>query len=127
VKNEDHVHELLAGIKRDEKEWRTAANAVEASPAKTVAEENLRRLDGLRHSLQSHLESLGLRRQQVMKLAIVDGIFTDHLSDGVCEKLLGEGWLERADPLPVRPHVNRAHAYLPTEKAVQDWNTQVVE
>jgi hypothetical protein len=49
---------------------------------------------------------------------------TDHASDGVCEELLREGWLERAPAIPARPHVNRASAYLPTEKATEQWNDQ---
>ena len=49
-------------------------------------------------------------------------MYTDHVSDGVCEQLLSEGWLERAQPLAPRPHVSRSSAYLPTEKAVQEWN-----
>ncbi len=75
--------------------------------------------------MNSQLDIRERRRQQVMRGAIADGIFTDHQSDGVCEQLLGEGWLERAAPIALRPHVNRAHAYLPTEKAVTEWNTDV--
>ncbi len=63
-----------------------------------------------------------MRRQQIMRVAIEEGIFTDHQSDGICEQLLSEGWLERAASLPLRPHVSRSNAYLPTEKAVAEWN-----
>ena len=59
-----------------------------------------------------------------MRAALGDGIFTDRLSDGVCEQLLREGWLERATPLTPRPHVSRSPAYLPTEKAVHEWNDE---
>jgi len=75
--------------------------------------------------LNKPLITVELRRQQVMKAAILDGIFTDHQSDGICQQLLSEGWLERAAPIAKRPHVNRADAYLPTEKAVNDWNVEV--
>jgi hypothetical protein len=61
-----------------------------------------------------------------MKAAILDGIVTDHQSDGICQQLLSEGWLERAADIAKRPHVNRAHAYLPTEKAVNDWNNEIL-
>jgi hypothetical protein len=61
-----------------------------------------------------------------MKAAILDGIVTDHQSDGICQQLLREGWLERAAAIAKRPHVNRASAYLPTEKAVNDWNNEVL-
>ena len=67
-----------------------------------------------------------LRRRQIMRAAIADGIVTDRISDGVCEQLLSEGWLERAVKLPRRPHVMSSSAYLPTEKALQDWNHEDV-
>jgi hypothetical protein len=75
--------------------------------------------------LNKPLSTVELRRQQVMNAALLDGIVTDHQSDGICQQLLSEGWLELAAPLAKRPHVNRAHAYLPTEKAVNDWNNEV--
>jgi hypothetical protein len=57
-----------------------------------------------------------------MRTAVADGIVTDRVSDGVCEQLVSEGWLERAESIAVRPHVNRANAYLPTDKAMREWN-----
>jgi hypothetical protein len=59
-----------------------------------------------------------------MKVALGEGIFTDHQSDGVCQQLLREGWLERAAPLARRPHISRAATYLPTDKAVTEWNDE---
>jgi hypothetical protein len=70
------------------------------------------------------LSTVELRRNQVMKAAILDGIFTDHQSDGVCQQLTREGWLERAAPIAKRPHVNRADAYLPTDKAINEWDIE---
>ncbi len=75
--------------------------------------------------MNSPFAPLEMRRRQVMRGALADGIFTDHQSDGVCKQLLNEGWLERAEPIPLRPHVSRAQAYLPTEKAIAEWNTDV--
>lgn len=66
-----------------------------------------------------------MRRRRIMKAALEEGIFTDHQSDGICEQLLSEGWLERAAPIAQRPHVSRALAYLPTEKAVAEWNDEL--
>lgn len=63
-----------------------------------------------------------MRRQHIMQIAIDHGIYTDHRSDGVCQQLLDEGWLERAEPIARRPHVSRDHAYLPTERAAEEWN-----
>ncbi len=71
------------------------------------------------------LSTVELRRNQVMKAAILDGIFTDHLSDGICQQLASEGWLEHAAPIAKRPHVNRADAYLPTDKAINEWNSEI--
>ncbi|MEP7291438.1 MAG: hypothetical protein ABI835_06620 [Chloroflexota bacterium] len=69
--------------------------------------------------------SINLRRRQVMKSALVDGIFTDHMADGTCEQLRKEGWLERAAAIAPRPHVSRAPAYLPTPKAENTWNNEL--
>ena len=41
-----------------------------------------------------------LRKRHIMKVALGDGIFTDHISDGVCEQLLIEGWLDVLRRLP---------------------------
>ena len=68
-----------------------------------------------------------MRRRQIMRVALGDGIFTDRLSDGVCEQLLNEGWLERATPIALRPHVSRSPAYLPTEKAVHKWKDDAAQ
>lgn len=65
-----------------------------------------------------------LRANHIMEAALQEGIFTDHIRDGVCEELLSDGWLERAAPIAPRPHVNRTGTYLPTEKAVTDWNDE---
>ncbi len=75
-------------------------------------------------SMKWQLAAAQSRRLQVMKSALADGIFTDHMSDGVCEQLLSEGWLERAAVIAARPHVNRANAYLPTDKALEQWIQQ---
>lgn len=65
-----------------------------------------------------------MRRQHVMRVALESGIVTDHMSDDICEQLLVEGWLERAEPIARVPRRNRAPAYLPTEKAANEWNQQ---
>ncbi len=75
--------------------------------------------------MTSQTGTLEMRRQQVMRGAIADGIFTDHQSDGICEQLRREGWLERAAPIAWRRNVSRAATYLPTEKAVTEWNKDV--
>jgi hypothetical protein len=56
-----------------------------------------------------------------MKSAVADGIFTDHIRDGVCEQLVTEGLLIRADPLPRRHVKSIQQVYVPTEQAVQEW------
>ncbi len=72
--------------------------------------------------MNNPFDTVEMQRRQVMKIAIIDGIFTDHQSDGICQTLLSEGWLERAETLAPRPHVSRANAYLPTEKAIEEWD-----
>lgn len=72
--------------------------------------------------MNAQLASVEARRQQVMKIAVAEGIVTDRQTDGICTQLLSEGWLELAAPISRRPHVTRAHAYLPTEKAMNEWN-----
>jgi hypothetical protein len=124
---EQSIRKSLDKIKSDEKGWRKALDGSEGSYSKEFAQENLRRLDSLRRTLLNQLASNERRRKQVMRLAISEGIFTDHNSDGVCEQLLGEGWLERAAPMPPRRHTLFAPVYLPTEKAIQDWNAVVTE
>jgi hypothetical protein len=119
--DEENIQKSLAKIKSDEKGWRKALATAEGSFSRNLAEENLSRLVTLRHTLLNQLKTIELRRKHVMKVAVVDGIFTDHLSDGVCQQLVREGWLERADPIPQRPHISRNPAYLPTEKAIQSW------
>ncbi len=74
-----------------------------------------------------HLAAIDLRRKQVMRVALADGMFTDRISDGVCEQLLSEGWLERLAKIAKRPHVSRSCAYLPTEKALEEWPHEVTE
>jgi hypothetical protein len=118
----DAIKKSLAKITRDEKGWRKSMSNTEGSYSKNVAQENLHRLEALREVLLSRLTSLEARREHVMKNAVVHGIFTDHVRDGVCEQLVAEGWLVRADPLP-RRHVRVVQqVYLSTEKAVQNWD-----
>lgn len=71
---------------------------------------------------KSELSTMEKRTRQIMRVALGEGIVTDHISDGACEQLLREGWLERAAPVAPRPHVSRSPAYLPTEKAIHEWN-----
>ena len=118
---DDTLQKSLAKITSDERGWRKSLAAAEGGFSRDLAEENLRRLAVLRQTLLNRATTTKLHRKHVMEAAIRDGMITDHLSDGVCEQLLKEGWLEHADPTPVRPHLSRAHAYLPTENAVQNW------
>jgi hypothetical protein len=76
---------------------------------------------------QGHLAATDLRRKQVMRVALAEGMFTDRISDGVCEQLVREGWLERLEQIAKRPHVSRSSAYLPTEKALEEWPHEVTE
>lgn len=122
---EQTIQKSLSKIKSDEKGWQKVIAEAEGSYSREFAQENLRRLDGQRRSLLNQLESSKRRRKHVMREAIDEGIFTDHESDGVCEQLLGEGWLERAAPIPLRRRVTHAPVYLPTERAVQDWNAEL--
>lgn len=121
---EETIRQSLDKLEDDEKDWRKALDEARGSHSKELAQDNLRRLDAQRHTLLNQLASNERRRRQVMRVAISDGIFTDHNSDGVCEQLLGEGWLERAEPIPPRPHISNAPTYLPTDRAVQDWNAE---
>lgn len=75
-------------------------------------------------SMKWQLATTQSRRRQVMRSALADGMITDRIRDGICEQLVSEGWLERAAAISIRPHVNRANAYLPTERAVQDWENE---
>lgn len=118
---EESIQKSLNKIKTDERGWRKALAGAEGSYSREFAQENLVRLDSLRQTLLNQLVSNERRRKQVMRVAIADGIFTDHNSDGVCEQLLGEGWLERAAPIPLRRRISHAPVYLPTEKALQEW------
>jgi hypothetical protein len=122
MNSENDIKKSLAKIKLDEKGWRKSMANTEGTYSKDVAQENLHRLDALRETLLSRLTSLEARRQHVMKNAVVDGIFTDHIRDGVCEQLVTEGWLIRADPHPRGRLKVAQQVYLSTEKAVQDWN-----
>ena len=121
---EETIRKSLEKLKDDERGWRKALDDAKGSHSRELAQDNLRRLDAHMHTLLNQLASNERRRRQVMRVAISDGIFTDHNSDGVCEQLLGEGWLERADPIPQRPHISHAPVYLPTDRAVQDWNAE---
>ena len=119
--NEESIQKALTKLTSDEKGWRKALASAEGSFSREQAEENLSRLAVLRQTLNTQLQTNELRRQQVMRNAVIDGIVTDHSGDGVLQQLLKEGWLERAEVLPPRPHVSRSPAYLPTEKAMQEW------
>ncbi len=121
----DNIQKSLDKIASDEKGWRKALANAEGSFSKNQAEENLRRLALLRQSLLNQVMVVKRRREHVMNVALAEGMITDHVSDGVCEQLVKEGWLEHADQQAMRPHVNVAAAYLPTDKAVQDWLNEV--
>ncbi len=75
--------------------------------------------------MNNQIGTVEMRRRQVMRGAIADGIFTNHQSDGICEQLRGEGWLEPAEPIVWRRNVSRASAYVPTEKALTEWYQDV--
>lgn len=121
------IKKSLANITRHEKGWRRSMANTEGSYSKDLAQENLHRLETQREVLLNRLTSLEARRQHVMKTAVEDGIFTDRIRDGVCEQLVTEGWLIRADPLPRRYVRTAQQVYLSTEKAIQDWNNSNTE
>jgi uncharacterized caspase-like protein len=121
MNEENDIKKSLAKITRDEKGWRKSMTSAEGSYSKDFAQVNLHRLEALRQVLLTRLTSLEARRQQVMKSAVADGIFTDHIRDGVCEQLVTEGLLIRADPLPRRHVKSIQQVYVPTEQAVQEW------
>jgi hypothetical protein len=115
------VQKMLTKIASEEKGWRKSLTNTEGSYSRNLAEANLRRLDTLRSEIMKQLDASERRRKQVMRAAIGEGMFTDHFGDGLCQQLVKEGWLQPADAVPLRRGMNRAKAYLPTEKAVQDW------
>jgi|SRR5664279_2903880 len=125
MNNDEIFQKSLAKITNDERGWRKSLATAEGSFSKNLAEENLRRLAVERQTLLNQVNTTNLHRKHIMEVAIRDGMITDHISDGVCEQLLKEGWLEQAGPTLLRPHVNRAQAYLPTENAVQNWQIDV--
>ena len=112
-------------ITSDEKGWRKLLANAEGSFSKNQAEENLRRLAVSRQTLLKQSDAINRRRAHVMSVALVDGMITDHISDGVCEQLVKEGWLEHVNRIASRPHVNNGGGYLPTDKAVQEWPNDV--
>jgi hypothetical protein len=124
---EENIHKSLNRIKSDEKGWRKALDGAEGSYSQEFAQDNLRRLDAMRHALLNQLVSNERRRKQVMRVAMSDGIYTDHNSDGVCQQLVGEGWLEHAAPISQRRRVSHAPVYLPTDKAVEEWPMEITE
>ncbi|HVU10127.1 MAG TPA: hypothetical protein VHD90_02570 [Phototrophicaceae bacterium] len=124
MNQDEAIQKSLAKITSDEKGWRKALAAAENRASKVLAEENLNRLAGLRKALSNQANAIKRRREHVMQVALADGMITDHISDGVCEQLVKEGWLEHLAQQATRPHVSRASAYLPTDKAAQGWQNE---
>src|SRR5579871_312225 len=106
MNQETSLQKSLDKIASDEKGWRKSLATAEGSFSKNQAEENLRRLAGLRQTLLKQADAISRRRAHVMNVALVDGMITDHISDGVCEQLVKEGWLEHVSRIAARPHVN---------------------
>ncbi|MBC7811055.1 MAG: hypothetical protein H7175_07915 [Burkholderiales bacterium] len=92
-----------------------------------MAQRNLERLHSLQKTLRGQLTSLDVRRQQVMDKAVADGTVTDYMRDGVCEQLVAEGWLQRAEPLP-HAHIRPTNPlYLLTEIGSEAWKPAETE
>ncbi len=127
MKSEYDIRKLLAKIKRDEKEWRNTAESGADQAAIAAAQENLSKVDGVRQSLLKELAIVQRRKEHVMRVAVAEGIYTDHMSDGVCQQLRDDGWLEQAASITGRRHVSRDQAYLPTDKAIDAWKEPVAE
>jgi hypothetical protein len=121
------VQKLLTKITNEEKGWRKSLTGAEGTFSRNLAEANLRRLESLRSDIMKQLDASERRRKQVMRAAIGEGMVTDHLGDGLCQQLVKEGWLQPAEAVPLRRGMNRSKAYLPTDKAVQDWQLDTGE
>lgn len=122
MSSENQVKHSSSVMTQNENYWRQSVTTTAESFSGDVAQRNLDRLKGLQHKLNHQLTSLEVRRQQVMDKAVEYGIVTDHMRDGVCEQLVSEGWLERAEPLP-RAHVRPTNPlYLLTEAGSQAWD-----
>jgi hypothetical protein len=122
MNDEYEIKKSLAKIIRDEKGWRKSLAKSEGSYSRDFARDNLHRLEALREQLLGRLNSLQTRREQVMKSVVEEGNFLDHIFDGVCEQLVAEGWLSRAEPLSRYSPKVEQRIYFSTEKAAQDWN-----
>jgi len=120
---EINIKKSLAKISSNENGWRKALTTAEGSFSRDLARKNLERLEEQRQELLGQLTSLEERRQNVMKIAVENGVVTDDVRDGICEQLVTEGWLTRAGALFGGPAKPTDPTYLITEKANQDWHT----
>ena len=118
---EINIKKSLAKISSNENGWRKMLTTAEGSFSRDLAKKNLERLEEERKLLLDQLASLEERRQNVMNLAIANGVVTDNIRDGICEQLATEGWLSRAGALFNGDVKTADRVYLPTDKASADW------
>ena len=79
----DRIRKLLANIKSGEKGWRKTLATAEGSFSKKLAEENLRRLQALRQTLLSQLNTADSHRRPVIEA----GIITDDMNESIADRL----------------------------------------
>jgi hypothetical protein len=120
MNHRDEISKSLTRNTLDEKGWRKTLAGAEGSHSKELAEKNINRLHSERQTLLHRQSSFEARKLNVMRAAVMDGIFTDHLRDGVCQELVTEGWLVRAEAISRRGNRATSPTYLPTELAAQE-------